>query len=152
VTVAERQARGAYNWHVAVKGWQNLDLLRKCWRAACGDGNIDVQGPKNQTGNSQWKHIRLALYLCKYITKELEVREDGEVFVGRHRYRTSLGIEDPVERRSFPLSSGQETLRAWLTDISGRIGFQFAFNEGKPDGCARGISTDRVNIDMPLST
>ncbi len=131
VAVAEQQSRGAYHWHLAVKGWQNIDMLRKCWMSVCGEGNIDVQAPKRHTGNSQWKQIRLALYLCKYITKELEMREDGEVVVGRHRYRASLGIEDPVERRILPIAAGPEAVATWLMEKTGVIGCKLMFEEGK---------------------
>ena len=31
VAVAERQQRGAWHWHIAVRGSQDLDLLRKLW-------------------------------------------------------------------------------------------------------------------------
>jgi hypothetical protein len=84
VAVAEKQKRGAIHFHIAVKGWQDLGLIRDCWKRAGGDGNIDVRkwhGPLH----------RMASYISKYVTKsftdeELDRRSE-------HRYRRAQGIK-----------------------------------------------------------
>ena len=38
IAVAERQARGAWHWHLAVRGRQDVGLLRASWRRVVGDG------------------------------------------------------------------------------------------------------------------
>jgi hypothetical protein len=83
VIVAERQKRGAWHFHIALRGWQNLALIRDCWKRAGGDGNVDVQkftGPNH----------KMASYMSKYISKsftddELERRS-------HHRYRRSQDL------------------------------------------------------------
>jgi hypothetical protein len=80
VAVAEQQKRGAWHLHVAVKGWQDLELLRRCWKRAGGDGNIDVRkwhGPVQ----------RMASYMSKYISKSFTQDELNER--SHHRYRGS---------------------------------------------------------------
>jgi hypothetical protein len=43
VVVYETQKRGAIHFHVAVKGFQKVELLRGLWLSLVGEGNIDVQ-------------------------------------------------------------------------------------------------------------
>ena len=131
VAVAETQMRGSFHWHVAVKGWQKVDLLRKCWREVCGEGNIDVQAPKGRKGCHHWQNIRLALYLSKYITKNIEEDDGGFFVIGRHRYRASLGIEDKVTCRVYPVAAGENAVAEWLIEIAGRIGFRKVFEYGR---------------------
>ncbi len=83
VAVAERQQRGAWHFHLALRGRQNLTLLRDCWKRAGGDGNIDV---REFRGTVQ----KMASYMSKYIAKsftnaELERRS-------HHRYRRSQDL------------------------------------------------------------
>lgn len=88
VAVAERQKRGAWHLHVAVKGRQNYRVLRAIWRSIVGlnNGNIDVRNPFREKG---LRH-KLASYLCKYITKDF-----AEHAVNEKRYWTSRGITVP---------------------------------------------------------
>lgn len=101
VAVAERQKRGAWHFHLAVRGRQDLSLLRHCWERAGGDGNIDV---RYRPGMPLHK---LAAYLSKYISKSFDLN-DGERG-SAHRFRRSQGISpvafvelvtiDPAEAR-----------------------------------------------------
>ena len=131
VAVAETQTRGSFHWHIAVKGWQKVDLLRKLWREVCGEGNIDVQGPRGNNGCHQWKNIRLALYLSKYITKNIEESDSGYLVFGRHRYRALLVIEDKVICKVYPVATGENAVAEWLMEIAGRIGFRKVFEDGR---------------------
>lgn len=95
VAVPEQQERGAWHWHLAVKGRQDVDLLRKLWRQVVGDGNIDVQKPKA----GQDRRLGLVKYLSKYLAKgfELGLRE-----LNGHRYRSSIGMTLPTEPIAIP--------------------------------------------------
>lgn len=73
ITILEKQERGAWHAHLAVRGWQKLDMMRKIWKNICdeGGGAIHVRPPKgtNKGKYLQWDMVKLAGYLCKYITK-----------------------------------------------------------------------------------
>lgn len=88
VLVPEFQKRGAVHFHMAVRGFQDVRLLRRCWLEVVGAGNIDVQGPRF-SGSVKWKLPKLASYLSKYITK------DQSAANARQRYRVAEGIEIP---------------------------------------------------------
>lgn len=88
VAVAERQKRGAWHFHLAVRGKQDLKLIRSCWERAGGDGNIDV---RYRPGMPLHK---LASYLAKYIAKSFQLHDGERGSV--HRYRRSQGI-DPAQ-------------------------------------------------------
>ena len=98
VVVVELQERGAPHFHLAVRGFQDVELIRWCWRQVVGEGNIDVQAPPER-GGGQWKRSVLARYLTKYVTKEMTAHESG-----KHRYRASLGITVPTEREFYPMT------------------------------------------------
>lgn len=78
VVVAETQKRGAWHFHLAVRGKQDLELIRKHWLY----GNIDVQHWKGRVA-------QMASYMSKYLLKSFDInnRPDG------HRFRRSQGIE-----------------------------------------------------------
>jgi hypothetical protein len=62
VAVLERQQRGALHPHLAVKGFQDVRLLRRCWYKIVGNGQgqVNVRGPR--PGSSP---VKLARYLSK---------------------------------------------------------------------------------------
>ncbi|WP_199066645.1 rolling circle replication-associated protein [Pandoraea apista] len=88
VAVSERQKRGAWHIHVAVKGRQNYRVLRSIWQSIVGtdNGNVDVRNPFRQKG---LRH-KLAAYLGKYLTKDFAEHKMNE-----KRYWTSRGIVIP---------------------------------------------------------
>ncbi|QPD04947.1 MAG: hypothetical protein Nkreftii_002721 [Candidatus Nitrospira kreftii] len=92
VAVLECQKRGAIHPHLAVRGFQDIRLLRRCWYKIVGkaQGQVNVRGPRPGTSP-----VKLARYLSKYISKDLDSqpREFEE-----HRYFCSLGIAVPTER------------------------------------------------------
>jgi len=121
VTVLEYQKRGAIHLHIAVKGFQDVRLLRRCWYKVVGQGQgqVNVRGPR--PGSSP---VKLARYLSKYISKDLDAlpREAGE-----HRYFCSLGINVPTERFEVALprpSEGEagEVQNLMFKEILRRIG------------------------------
>lgn len=107
VAVIERQERGAYHIHCAVKGWQRVSFLRAAWFKALGGsgfergadtpGNIDVTSPaKSRWGTQmrQWRPERLAAYLTKYLQKTFD-----ESTSEKKRYWCSRDATEPrIER------------------------------------------------------
>ncbi len=97
VAVLECQKRGAIHPHLAVRGFQDIRLLRRCWYKIVGkaQGQVNVKGPRPGTSP-----VKLARYLSKYISKDIDSqpREFEE-----HRYFCSLGITVPTERYQFVL-------------------------------------------------
>ena len=114
VVVIEFQERGAPHFHLSVRGFQDVELIRSCWRQVVGEGNIDVKAPPGRSGG-QWKRASLARYLTKYVTKDMTAHE-----FGKHRYRASLGILVPTEREFYPLTAdgGAGTVLTWLKSRS----------------------------------
>lgn len=86
VATAERQKRGAWHYHIAVKGFQDVAFLRAAWRKLV-DGNIDVTSPRSK-GNRDKAAAIIASYITKYLTKAFTEGHDP----GRYRYRASNGI------------------------------------------------------------
>jgi hypothetical protein len=92
VGVLECQKRGAIHPHLAVRGFQDVRLLRRCWYKIVGNGQgqVNVRGPR--PGHSP---IKLGRYLSKYISKDLaELPRSFE----QHRYFCSLGVSVPTEK------------------------------------------------------
>ncbi|GAB1392893.1 hypothetical protein MASR1M60_10560 [Rhodocyclaceae bacterium] len=95
VAVPEKQKRGAWHWHLAVAGRQDVNLLRKLWRRVVGEGNIDVQKPRP----GENRRLALVKYLGKYLAKGFI---EGHRELNGHRYRASLGIVVPGESITIP--------------------------------------------------
>lgn len=97
MAVLECQKRGAIHPHLAVRGFEDIRLLRQCWYKIVGkaQGQVNVKGPRPGTSP-----VKLARYLSKYISKDLDSqpREFEE-----HRYFCSLGIVVPTERYQIVL-------------------------------------------------
>lgn len=119
VAVAEQQKRGAWHWHLAVRGRQDVALLRAAWREVVGDGNIDVNPPKGPSGRRQ---LALVKYLGKYLAKGFT--ESDREFNAR-RFRSSLGIRVPGESIEIPAAVRSHVDRyvaERLKDASGQLG------------------------------
>jgi hypothetical protein len=119
VAVPEKQKRGAWHWHLAVRGRQDVQLLRRLWLNIIGEGNIDVQKPKSG------RNRRLALvgYLGKYLAKGFA---EGHKELNRHRFRASLGIKVPGELVEVPEHLRGEVsayVIGQLQQRSGSVGF-----------------------------
>lgn len=96
VAVPEQQQRGAWHWHMAVRGRQDVSLLRTAWRRVVGEGNIDVSPPK---GVGSRKSLLLVRYLGKYLSKGFE---GGIRALNARRFRASLGIAVPETLLTVP--------------------------------------------------
>lgn len=96
VAVMELQKRGAIHFHVAVHGRQNYHLLRSIWQSVLGSddqgrkmGQVNVRDPHRFGFGKDGIH-KLAAYIAKYCTKEMECRSLDE-----KRYFCSRGIPEP---------------------------------------------------------
>ncbi|MBI3095545.1 MAG: hypothetical protein HYY97_11810 [Rhodocyclales bacterium] len=119
IAVPERQKRGAWHWHLAVVGRQDVALLRGLWRSVVGEGNIDVKPPKRGVN----RRLAIVRYLGKYLAKGFA---DGERELNGHRYRASLGIQVPGEFVQIPEHLRGEVsayVLALLQKRSGNVGF-----------------------------
>ncbi|TBR08425.1 MAG: hypothetical protein EPO47_08625 [Rugosibacter sp.] len=119
ITVPERQKRGAWHWHLAVVGRQDVDLLRRCWRHVVDEGNIDVQKPRRGKN----RRLGIVAYLSKYLAKGF-AENDREL--NGHRYRASLGIQVPGELVEIPEHLRGEVsayVLAQLRERAGHVGF-----------------------------
>lgn len=125
VCVMERQERGAIHFHLGVKGYQDVSLLRALWRSVAGDGNIDVSYVKTGKG-AQWQRHKLASYLAKYISKGLENE------LNERRYRASLGIEIPKQVIYLhPEINPMEYVMYKLESIAGQVAYVWSPEESK---------------------
>lgn len=119
VAVPEKQKRGAWHWHLAVAGRQDVQLLRRLWRQIIGQGNIDVQKPKS----GENRRLALVRYLGKYLAKGFA---EGHRELNRHRFRASLGIAVPGELVEIPEHLRGEVAAYVLGQLqqrSGSVGF-----------------------------
>jgi hypothetical protein len=126
LAVPEKQKRGAWHWHMAVKGRQDVILLRQVWRKVVGEGNIDVQQPKG----GQDRRLALVRYLSKYLAKgfELDLHE-----LNGHRFRASLGLNVPTEVVHIPPGSDRGPLGIVLDGLierGGQVGFVWQDDSG----------------------
>ena len=96
IAVAEQQKRGAWHWHLAVCGRQDVDLVRSAWRHVIGDGNIDVKPPRGSKGQ---RSLALVKYLGKYLAKGFA---EGNRALNGRRFRASQKIRIPCESVTLP--------------------------------------------------
>jgi hypothetical protein len=117
IAVHEFQKRGAVHFHLGVKGYQDVTLLRTLWRLVVGDGNIDVSYKKSKKGG-KWKKADLAQYLAKYIGKDMETG------LNERRFRASPGIYIPEEIFYLPFKTCAEDFALHkIETLGGQVGF-----------------------------
>jgi hypothetical protein len=117
VAVREMQDRGAFHFHIACVGFQNIPFLRACWYVALGGtefdsganvlGQVDVQHDRKGTSVETPIHktFKLVRYLCKYITKTF----DESTVLGQRRYKSSREIAKPIVMKQYlPVYFGGE--------------------------------------------
>jgi hypothetical protein len=114
LAVIERGTQGTKRLHVhlAVDRWLNIHVLREAW----GHGHVWVGDGRKCPGAPGWR--RLASYLSKYLTKQVEAEAAGEIDrePGAHRYLTTQGFAVPVLRVKYL------TARAAITSAARRFG------------------------------
>lgn len=128
IAIAEQQERGAWHWHMAVRGRQDVELLRATWRQVVGEGNIDVQPPK---GTGKYRLLGLVKYLGKYLAKGFE---DGNRELNGRRFRSSLGIEIPAKAITLPQDYYGDVTAYFLgqlCDATGTLGYLWLSEDRK---------------------
>ena len=132
VSVIERQDRGAYHIHCAVRGWQKISFLRSAWARALGGtgketgtetlGNVDVTSPKKKFGTrkKEWKTSSLSAYITKYMAKTFD-EESAE----KKRYWHSKDLIVPVKERF--VMAATDMLSA-IKEASGVLFFNYGVN------------------------
>jgi hypothetical protein len=128
VVAYERHKSGGIHFHLAVRGWQNVVELRRCWREVVGEGNIDVRSP-DEKGRYRWGRLKLAHYISKYIGKDME-----NALLNRRKYAASRNIEQPVMTR-YELPDGCD-LVAHLERILSAAGCRSRHHYQSPDHCS----------------
>lgn len=108
VAVLEKQGRGAYHIHCAVKGFQYIKTLRAAWYKAIGGngdetgentpGSVNVTSPNKRWGSSgrEWKTDKLAGYLVKYLHKTFD-----ESTTEKKRYWHAKDLKTPEVQRMW---------------------------------------------------
>ncbi len=128
VAVPERQHRGAFHWHIAVKGWQDVAFLRAAWLSVVGknQGNIDVRAPKAWSSRRADQReapppsIRIAFYLAKYISKSFTEDTIGRP-LNAQRYRVSKRIHVPLMALSLA-TADRAKIDEFIADLFAEIG------------------------------
>lgn len=112
VAVPELQKRGAYHFHLAIRGFYDVNAVRVCWRKAAGElqGTIHISTPKfgvRSTARSSWIAGYIAKYLAKGAAAEYEKAGLSATAFNRRRYFASRGIAPALKRVLWlPFSGG----------------------------------------------
>lgn len=113
IATLEKQERGAFHIHVAVRGRQSYQLVRSIWQSIVGldqqgrqMGQINVRDP-NKFGFGKNGQHKLAAYISKYIAKDLADHE-----MNKKQYWSSKGIVIP-EKNYYSLPYGTDEREAF---------------------------------------
>ena len=110
VAVKERQRErgrkegncGAWHWHIAVKGFYDVRIVRAIWQRTIGEkGRVHIGWQWDLKGNV---YTKLASYMSKYMGKDLEQHQ-----AEKHRYHTSGDVDRPLEKFTVPLGAPRST-------------------------------------------
>lgn len=108
VAVLEKQDRGSFHIHCAVKGFQYIKTLRAAWYKAIGGngdetgentpGAVNVTAPSKRWGTSmrEWKTNKLAAYLYKYLGKTFD-----EAATEKKRYWHAKDLQTPEPQKMW---------------------------------------------------
>ena len=127
IAVPEQQKRGAWHWHLAVIGRQDVSILRACWLGVVGEGNIDVQRPKSGKANQR---LAIVKYLGKYLAKGFAL---GTRALNGHRFRASSGIAVPSQSITVPFEHQGRVTEFVLDQLrarAGSVGFSWVDSRG----------------------
>ena len=108
VAVLEKQDRGSFHIHCAVKGFQFIKTLRAAWYKAIGGngdergeetpGSVNVTAPQKRWGSGlrEWKTDKLSAYLTKYLQKTFD-----ESATEKKRYWHAKDLKSPEIQRHW---------------------------------------------------
>lgn len=102
VAVMEQQKRGAWHWHIAVRGFYDVRIVRALWQRTIKErARVHIGWEWDQKGNC---YTKLASYMAKYMGKEM-----AQSITEKHRYHTSGDVERPMEKFTVPLLAPRST-------------------------------------------
>lgn len=110
VAVKERQTErgkkegnaGAWHWHIAVRGYYDVRIVRAIWQRTIGEkGRVHIGWEWDKRGNC---YTKLASYMAKYMGKDLDQQK-----AEKHRYHTSGDVDRPIEKYTVPLNAPRST-------------------------------------------
>ena len=92
ISVLEKQARGAWHWHIAVRDWFDVRIMRDLWQQTIGEkARVHVGFKPDGNGNA---YTKLSTYMSKYMGKAMEGGLEE-----KHRYHVSGDVNRPVRQR-----------------------------------------------------
>lgn len=92
IAVMEKQARGALHWHIAVREWFDVRIMRDLWQQTIGEAaRVHVGFKPDGKGNA---YTKLSSYMGKYMGKDLE-----QGIEEKHRYHVTGDVNRPVRQR-----------------------------------------------------
>lgn len=134
VCVPERQQRGAWHFHVAVRGYYNYNILRYFWRGSIKSGlplsdRGNVTGAPSPKGREAWQVKEMARYMIKYMTKSM----NEVTAIGARRYSKSKGIPEPRRQKFYVLLSDAARLQMGrVLDVVSPYGVRRCFESPGP--------------------
>jgi len=142
--VPELQKRGAWHFHLALRGFWNINKLRVFWWRSLGSkvafseggkpvllddsvtrGNVDITNPRVRGQvRRNWSVDRLASYLAKYVGKAIAENDLG----GKPSYRCTRGLKPDLQRFLVRALSYADVLKQFFASAppSDRSPFLFA--------------------------
>jgi len=140
--VPEKQERGAYHWHIGVRGFYDVNVLRGLWWRALGHrvrfegtrpfvllstgewssapgvesrGTVNLRLPKVRGRKARtWTPDRMAAYMAKYISKAIEGGVEGLA-----SYSASRGITWTAERYAIRALTYDNVVSGFLAIVAG---------------------------------
>lgn len=92
IAVMEKQARGAWHWHIAVRDWFDVRIMRDLWQEVIGEkARVHVGFRPDGKGNC---YTKIAAYMSKYMGKSLENGLEE-----KHRYHVCGDVNRPARQR-----------------------------------------------------
>lgn len=137
VAVPELQKRGAWHFHLALRGFWNINKIRGFWWRALGakvvwsdsgkpvlrdvtetPGNVDITTPRRRgVARRAWDIDRLAGYLAKYVGKALAENDLG----GKPSYRSTRGLHPRIDRYIVRALNFQDVVSVFL-EVASPVG------------------------------
>lgn len=166
--VPERQKRGAWHFHLALRGFWNVNKLRAFWWRTLGvkvgfssegkpvmldgtvtPGNVDITSPvvRGQKRRA-WAIDRLASYLAKYVAKTLGTEDLG----GKPSYRGTRGLHPSVQRYLVKALTFADVVQVFLASAACKNPFLFQSPDLSVLWCAGRIPPPQTDpLDPPWS-
>ena len=114
VAARERQKRGSFHWHMACRGWLDINHCRRTWCRIIGESEA---GQFNLT--KVVRDAKKLFYIAKYVGKDMDADERPRY---GHHYVTSRGLQFAVLKRTLincTFAEAMDAARQLLSDEHG---------------------------------